>query len=66
MPYALFNERNQEKLQHPKVGMWYANDLQEAEDMLASCREYMSSMNLPEEFQRQIFIVDAETNEKVE
>lgn len=65
MAYALFNERNQEKLNHPSVGMWYATDIDEAEGMLHACREYMSAINLPEEFQLQICIVDADTGEKV-
>lgn len=65
MPYTLFNERNQEKLHHPAVGLWYANEIKEAQEMLAACREYMSAMNLPEDFQSQICIVDAETGEKV-
>ena len=65
MPYALFNERNQEKLNHPNIGLWYANELKEAEEMLHACREYMTAMNLPEEFQQQICIIDADTGEKV-
>lgn len=26
---------------HPKVGLWFTNDLKEAEDMLKACREYV-------------------------
>ena len=65
MAYTLFNERNQEKLVHPAIGLWYADKIEEAEDMLDACREYMSALSLPEEFQLQICIVDAETGEKV-
>jgi hypothetical protein len=66
MPYALYNENNQEKLTHPSIGMWYADDLNEATSMLEACQEYMTSMNLPEDFQKRIYIVDADTDEKID
>lgn len=59
MSYTLFNKINNKKLMHPKVGLWFANDKKEAEEMLKSCYEYLRASNL-EWMCENIVIVDAE------
>ncbi len=46
MSYTLFNKSNQNKLTHPKVGLWFTNDLEEAKGMLESFYEYLDSSNM--------------------
>lgn len=48
MAYTLFNKETNKNLIHPKVGLWFTNNLKEAEEMLASCYEYLDSINLSE------------------
>ena len=59
MSYTLYNKTNHEKLTHPKVGLWFANTIEEAEEMLSSCHEYLKASNL-EWMCENISIVDAE------
>jgi len=46
MAYTLFNKETNKDLIHPKVGLWFTNNLKEAEEMLAACYEYLDSINL--------------------
>jgi hypothetical protein len=57
--YTLYNKTNNEKLVHPKVGLWFANDIEEAEDMLEACQEYLRAAGL-DWMCEHITIVDAE------
>lgn len=59
MAYTLYNKFNNEKLTHPKVGLWFCNTPEEAEDMLAACHQYLKASNL-EWMCENIVIVDAE------
>ena len=59
MSYTLYNKINNEKLTHPKVGLWFANTLQETEEMLSDCHEYLRASGL-DWMCEHITIVDAE------
>lgn len=59
MSYTLYNKVNNEKLTHPKVGLWFANTIEEAEEMLTACHDYLKASNL-EWMCKNISIVDAE------
>ncbi len=63
--YTLYNRINNEKLTHPKVGLWFANSFEEAEDMLSACHEYLKASNL-EWMCENITIIDAEEEFKNE
>ena len=42
--YGLLNKRLNRKLTHPKVGLWFTNNIEEAEDMLKACKEYLAAI----------------------
>lgn len=44
--YSLYNNLNKKHLIHPRVGVWYCEDLSEAEDMLKACQDYLRAMKL--------------------
>jgi len=46
MSYTLYNKSNNNKLTHPKVGLWFTNSLEEAQGMLESFYEYLDSSNM--------------------
>lgn len=62
MSYTLYNKSNNEKLTHPKVGLWFANTIEEAEEMLAACHEYLKASDLGWMCEN-ISIIDAEEEE---
>jgi hypothetical protein len=57
--YTLYNETNNEKLTHPKVGLWFANDMEEATEMLKACHMHLKASGL-DWMCKHITIVDAE------
>jgi len=57
--YTLYNKLNNQKLTHPKVGLWFANDIEEAEEMLEACHEYLRASRL-DWMCENISIIDAE------
>lgn len=44
MYYTLCN--NGKNLTHPKVGLWFTDDIEEAKDMLETCCEYLRECGL--------------------
>lgn len=46
MNYTLLNKRLNRRLTHPAVGLWFTPSLQEAQDMLAACQDYLRACNL--------------------
>lgn len=62
MPYTLYNKSNDKKLIHPRVGLWFTNNLDEAREMLSSLYEYLDSCKLSE-IKKDICIIDVEKNE---
>jgi hypothetical protein len=64
MFYTLFNKGNQKRLTHPTIGLWTTNKLEEAQDMLVSCKEYLIAQGL----QRAVddfVIIEAESGNEV-
>lgn len=47
MTYTLYNKRLKRRLTHPRIGLWFTNDLQEAQDMLKACHQHLAGHNLP-------------------
>lgn len=46
--YTLYNKRIQRNLVHPKIGLWYTEDRNKAEEMLEDCRRYVLSIGAKE------------------
>ena len=65
MSYTLFNKSNQNKLTHPKVGLWFTNDLEEAKGMLESFYEYLDSSNMSS-LKDEIVILNIDENKIIE
>lgn len=42
--YTLYNKRLERQLIHPKIGVWYGS-LEEAQEMLVSCLEYIGTID---------------------
>lgn len=64
MFYTLYNKRIDKKLTHPKVGVWFTLNLQEAKDMLKSCLEYLDATNLSQ-LKPDFVIINAETGDEI-
>jgi len=60
--YTLYNKRLQRRLTHPAVGLWFTPKLQDAVDMLRSCKEYVRSLGMTED---DFVIVEVETMREV-
>ena len=44
--FSLYNKSNDKYLIHPRCGLWYAEDEQEAKEMLTSCHAYLREAGL--------------------
>lgn len=44
--YTLFNTSKKVYLEHPKVGLWFSETREEAEDMLNACLHFLESIKL--------------------
>jgi hypothetical protein len=62
--YSLYNKRLDRKLKHPKIGIWYSNDLKEAEEMLKACKGYLDSSGLSD-FKDNFVIIDETTGKEI-
>lgn len=62
--YYIFNETNKKKLEIPKIGLWYTNDLNEAKEMQKDFRNYLKSVGLKNMIQY-IQVIDSETEKVV-
>lgn len=72
MPYTLYNKFLKKNLTHPVVGLWYTNDLEEAKEMLKSCKEHIVAIveKRPQnvdlaQLSDAIVIIDAETEKEI-
>lgn len=61
--YTLFNKQSQKQLTHPAIGLWFTPNLEEAQEMLVSCHEYLTIMGIP--IHEDVVIVDAETGVEI-
>jgi hypothetical protein len=64
MNYTLLNKRLNRRLTHPAVGLWFTPRLDEAQDMLKACHEYLHACNLGH-LAEDFVIVDVETGEEI-
>jgi hypothetical protein len=61
MIYALYNKDLEKKLTHPRLGVWYTDDYDEAQEMLADCHEYLEAIG-GKDLISNFVIIDAETD----
>jgi len=62
--YSLYNKRLDRKLKHPKIGIWYSNDFDEAKKMLEACMEYLEASGLSD-FKEDFVILDESTGNEI-
>ena len=62
--YTLHNKDLGINLEHPSVGLWFTNDINEANEMLEACHEYLVSINASE-MTENFIIVEVETEKEV-
>lgn len=64
--YALYNKSLKKTLHHPRVGLWFTTDLEEAKELLVACREYLDAVGGDKIVDYDNFvIIDAETKEEI-
>jgi len=64
MYYTIHNKLNGVNLTHPKVGLWNTSNIDEARDMLAACKEYLTAAGL-DELKDQFVVIDIDTQEEI-
>ena len=62
--YALYNKKLNKKLIHPRVGVWYTTDLEDAKKTLAACHEYLEAIGAENE-REHFIIINLETSEEI-
>jgi len=63
--YTLLNKKTGKTLTHPRVGLWFTPDIEEAKDMLVACKEYLVAERL-DGLLPDFVIVDAESGKEVD
>ena len=64
MNYTLYNKKLDRKLVHPRVGVWFTSDLNEAKSMLTSCHQYLDASSLSA-LKSDFVVIDLETGEEI-
>ena len=64
MTYTLYNKRLNRRLTHPRIGLWFTNDLNEAKDMLKSCNDYVLGNNI-QGIRQDFCIIDVESGAEI-
>lgn len=64
MFYTLCNKKTDKNLIHPQVGLWYTDNLLEAQGMLIACKEYLKAIAYTE-LEPFLAIRNAETGEEI-
>jgi hypothetical protein len=59
--YTLYNKKLNKKLIHPRVGLWYTADFEDAKATLKACYEYLDAIGVKDH--DDFVIMDAETEE---
>jgi len=59
--YTLYNKHLEKRLTHPKIGIWYTTDLNEAKEMLDACHEYVKNFEKTDNF----VVIDGDTGEEI-
>ena len=62
--YTLLNKGIDKRLLHPKIGLWFTADLEEAQNMLSACHEYLDAIKA-DSIKDEFVIIDAETGEEI-
>jgi len=62
MNYTLYNKQLDQFLVHPKIGLWFTSDLNEAFELLSSCQEYVSGLGVDID---NFIVVDVDTKEEI-
>jgi hypothetical protein len=62
--YTLYNKELNKKLMHPKIGLWYTFNLDEAKAALKDCHEYLDYSGLGV-LKDNFVIIDVETSEEI-
>lgn len=65
MAYTLYNKYLDKKLTHPKYGIWFASNINDAKEMLKACHEYLTASNIPETEFDNFVIIDVETGKEI-
>jgi len=63
--YTLFNKNLGKRLVHPRIGLWFTNDIEKARNMLESCREYLRAINM-EKMCEFFVIIDVESGDEID
>jgi|TARA_Y100000034_G_scaffold100478_1_gene123897 hypothetical protein len=63
--YGLFNKKLQRRLVHPKIGLWFTSNLDEAKNMLESCHEYLRATKM-ENMCEFFVIIDVESGDEID
>jgi len=50
---------------HPRIGLWFTNNLEEAENMLESCHEYLRATEM-ENMCEFFVIIDVESGDEID
>ena len=64
MNYTLYNKKLNRRLVHPRIGLWYTNDMEEARNMLESCHEYLRAIKM--ENMCDFVIIDIESGDEID
>ena len=59
MNYTLYNKELDRKLIHPRVGVWFTTDLEEAKLMLKDCHAFVGEMQ-----KSNFIIINLDTDEE--
>lgn len=62
MKYSIFNKSLNKKLSHPKLGIWFTEDIHEAKELLRCFKEYLNNIG---DKDTSLYLVNAENNEKI-
>ena len=62
--YTLYNKKNDRRLTHPVVGIWYTSELKEAEEMLDACHQTLENEGMTE-LKSNFVIIEADSGEEV-
>ena len=50
---------------HPRIGLWFTNNLDEAKNMLESCHEYLCATKM-EDMCKFFVIIDVESGDEID
>jgi hypothetical protein len=57
--YTLYNKELDKRLMHPRVGLWFTSNLEEAKKMLIDCHNFVG-----DDCKRNFIIIDVDTGKE--